>query len=401
MLFYDLLYAMRILHIFQFSPWFKSRIYPVFLGLKGLGHEMTVIGTGTRLIGTRTIMEDGFTYIETPSLLPGKLRNGWCLYDALSRIRALKGQEAGFDIVHGFDHRPSVVYPLLYLKRKNPKLPIITDWNDWWGRGGLVIDNRPFGWAYTFGLIETYYEEGFRKCFDGITTISTSLRDRAISLGIDKERVEYIPGAALCNHYKPQDRLRHRKRFNLPEDRIILGWSGFGSLGVETIYKSLQILDRKGIDYAFLLAGKTKPSWRKYGLNQSKVFDFGPTDWEVLPDLLSTVDIFLLPYPNRIANLGRWPNKLGDYISLARPYVTNPVGDVKEFTEKHSCGIIAGEDPEEFAQGIIDLMTSMELREEMGNRGRIAAERDISPQVIAKRLEGFYEKMIRLKVGIE
>ena len=54
---------MRILHVFQFSPWFKSRIYPIFLGLKDLGHEMTVIGTSPkRLIGTRIIKDDGFTY---------------------------------------------------------------------------------------------------------------------------------------------------------------------------------------------------------------------------------------------------------------------------------------------------------------------------------------------------
>ncbi|MBN1234185.1 MAG: glycosyltransferase [Candidatus Coatesbacteria bacterium] len=394
---------MKIVHLFQFTPWIQARIYPVFLGLAELGHEMTAIVTHpSRMFGVTQREEKGYTIIEVPSFYPGRLRNGWCLYDTLLRINELRQMGCSFDIAHGFDHRPNVVFPLIYLQKKCPDICILTDWNDWWGRGGLVVENRPFGWAQTFGHIETYFEENFRKRFDGVTTISTALRERAVKLGIPEEKVEYIRGAALSSHFKPVDRLENRKRFNLPDDKIILGWTGFGRLGVDLMFRTLKVLDSKGIDYAFLYTGKTNPDWKKFKpqLDERKIFNFGIIDWDTLPYLLSCVDIFLLPFPYKTANLGKWPNKLGDYISLGRPYITNPTGDVKTFTEKNGCGILVDENPESFANAIMYLIDNEDVRKKMGEKGRHASENDISPVAIARDLEAFYSRIMNMKKGI-
>lgn len=34
---------------------------------------------------------------------------------------------------------------------------------------------------------------------------------------------------------------------------------------------------------------------------------------------LAAADVFLMPYSNKVSNVGRWPNKVGDYMCVGRP----------------------------------------------------------------------------------
>ncbi len=61
----------------------------------------------------------------------------------------------------------------------------------------------------------------------------------------------------------------------------------------------------------------------------------GPVTYrELLPKYLAAADVFLMPYSNKISNVGRWPNKVGDYMCVGRPTVSNPVGEVKWLFEQ-------------------------------------------------------------------
>src|SRR3990172_1332446 len=148
--------------------------------LVGRGHRVTLIVTAdrrrARVIGSEW---DGVRVIETPDLLWVRLRSGWDPWSLLNRAVFLRRDEWVYDIAHCFETRPATIYPALVYSSAN-NLPIVTDWNDWWGRGGIIDELRPKWYRFLFGGVETYYEEAFRTRGAGLTVISTALVQRAV-----------------------------------------------------------------------------------------------------------------------------------------------------------------------------------------------------------------------------
>ena len=75
-----------------------------------------------------------------------------------------------------------------------------------------------------------------------------------------------------------------------------------------------------------------------------------------LPWYLGCADVFGLSFPDKIYNVGRWPKKIGEYMSLAHPAVSNSFGDVKPFFESYDIGLLDAWDPVDFAEKIITII---------------------------------------------
>ena len=107
------------------------------------GHQVTLmVISENRLVGFVENKWDGVRIIETPDLLWGNLRSGWDLWGLLNREVYLSRDKGSYDLVHCFETRPATIYPALqYCHRHN--LPLVTDWNDWWGRGGIIEKKSP------------------------------------------------------------------------------------------------------------------------------------------------------------------------------------------------------------------------------------------------------------------
>ena len=107
------------------------------------GHKVTLIVIADqRKFGVVNSEWDGVQVIETPDLLWGQLRSGWDPWDLLNRILYLSHNHEHFDLIHCFETRPATIYPALLYSRRHD-IPLVTDWNDWWGRGGLIDEVRP------------------------------------------------------------------------------------------------------------------------------------------------------------------------------------------------------------------------------------------------------------------
>lgn len=112
--------------------------------------------------------------------------------------------------------------------------------------------------------------------------------------------------------------------------------------------------------------------------------------FEELPWYLGCADVFVLPFPDTIYNRGRWPNKIGDYMSIGRPTISNPYGDIKNLFDEYQVGLLADWDPQDFAQKITSVLENPSLASRMGKNARWVAETKLSWQVLIKRLEEFY-----------
>jgi hypothetical protein len=144
-------------------------------------------------------IKNGIQIIEVPNLFKGSIRAGWDIRNLISRIKAIKPFQ--FDLVHGFESRPTVIYPALILKKKG--IPLFLDWADWFGSGGSIEQRPNFLFRNLFRPIENYYETNFRKTPLGTSVICKSLAKRAIELGVYENDICLLPNGFNVLDWEP------------------------------------------------------------------------------------------------------------------------------------------------------------------------------------------------------
>jgi glycosyltransferase involved in cell wall biosynthesis len=362
------------------------------------GHRVALLLVSpTQRFGFSEFDWDGVRAVNTPDLLWGRLRTGWDIWNTLSRILYLNRDEESYDLIHCFETRPATIYPALYYARRHG-VPWLTDWNDWWGRGGLIEVNRPLWYRFLLGWLETYYEEAFRVRANGLTVISKALERRAIDLGVRPERICRIPGGTFPEWFQGRSKEECRKQVGFPLAVPLLGFSSISQhLDMEIVLAALAIVARAIPSVQLIVTGNARREVHELAKThgvEGNVRFVGHLPYEDLPWYLGCADVFLLPFPDRPYNVGRWPNKLGDYMSLGRPTVSNPVGDIEDLFESHAIGCLAAWHAQDFADKIIFLLENPRISTELGRSARKVAVEEYDWRILAGKLEGFYFRVL-------
>ncbi|MFI5273900.1 MAG: glycosyltransferase [Ktedonobacterales bacterium] len=358
------------------------------------GHEVDLltIAPTSRTTFAESLIE-GVRVVETPDLLFGIMRTGWDPYDTLRRTRYLRGRR--YDLIHAFDSRPAVILPALAQRERDGAL-LLTDWADWWGRGG-IIDERPnklIKWG--FGGIETYFEEHYRTRADGLTVISRALQERAIRLGVPEHAIARISGGADVEQIKPLDRTASREQLGVPRAVPVIGFSGFVHYDLAFLLQAFDLLARERGDVHLLLTGGSSPLVQRAaerGGWADRVITAGMVDYALLPTYLACADVFALPFMDKQANRGRWPNKIGDYLSAGRPVVSNPTGDIQDLFARYDIGCLTPETPAAFAQGFAAVLNDPAHATEQGAAARHAAEHELDWAKLTATLDAHYDRI--------
>lgn len=362
------------------------------------GHKVSLIVTSNqRRFGIVEAEAAGVHMVETPDLLWGRLRSGWDVWNMLNRIAYLSHDTGPYDLIHCFETRPATIYPALLYCRRN-KVPFVTDWNDWWGRGGIVDELRPQWYRLLFGRVETYYEEAFRKRGVGVTVISTALAQRAGAMGIHPDHICHLPGGAIPEFFQARPKATCRERVGLDPTAFIIGFSSLDShLDMELVLEALRIVAKRHPLVKLMITGKPARLISEQAEAQGvagNLFLTGYLPYEELPWYLGCADLFVLPFPDKTYNVGRWPNKICEYMSLGRPTVSNPIGDVRTLFESHSIGLLAQWEPKDFAERIIYLLEHPEIAGELGENARNVAVSVYDWKLLIHRLEDFYHMLL-------
>jgi glycosyltransferase involved in cell wall biosynthesis len=355
------------------------RAHPWARALAKRGHEVDVLcHANTERWRTRIEHVDGFRIIENPDLLVGALRQGWDPYCAWRRWRFLKHEDVQYDIIHCLDTRLAVIWPALaYARAKG--IPIVSDWIDWWGRGGLIAKRRPWWYRFLFAGIETWFEEHYRAQLDGLTTISHALLERGVRLGCSRDRAIVIHGGAdMATFSNVPAKADAKRALDLNPDAPVLCFSGLDVLiDLPLAIHAYERVRREVPETQLLLVGPTAAHARPLLTNPAAwagVKALGPIPFAKLPEHLAAADIFLTPYSNEIANIGRWPNKVGDYMAVGRPIVSNPVGEVKWLFDTYAVGVLADETPDSVADAVLALLRDPKAADAIGRQARRVAE---------------------------
>jgi glycosyltransferase involved in cell wall biosynthesis len=302
--------------------------------------------------------------IEGPSwgnrVLPG---TGWGPLDIWGRTRELA--MSNYDAVFGFEYQPNVSWPV-YLTQHQKRYAFYSDWCDWFGGSS----NRFRGWKIAH-RIDSYLEEKIRFRAARVSVTSKVLQERALSIGIPKEKVAYIPNGAPTEYIIPKNRKEARERFRLPGHSPILVAVSNGDMCREMrIFREVL---RQAPQAVFLLVGNVALPARELAERlaiEHRISRMGWVSDEDYPWVLACADVCICPLEDGLNDRARWPTKILDFLTAGRATVTNSVGEVETLFRKSDVGVLAGHSDEAFAAEIIALLRAHDRRHFLGEIAR-------------------------------
>ena len=336
------------------------RAYEFARELIQFNYSVTLMtAAATRRRGITEWMESGIKIVEFPAYFSGGARWGWDPVTITTRLRWLKDKR--FDVVHGFESRPTVIYPAWHLKKKG--VPLVLDWSDWFGRGGSVEQRSNLLLRTSLRPFETYFENHFRSKVDASTVICSTLFQRAVSLGINKSKVNLILNGFNIPSWKEISRSKARDRFNYQEDDFVIGYVG-----------SLFKVDAKLTGEAFFEVINKLPKAKllHLGFSSHQIYQSnfeckaltitGKIDENTLSAGLSACDVCWLPLSDIPANWGRFPLKFSTYLTAGKPIIVTEVGDLPDIVKKNQVGFTCAPNAKKLAEATLKLEKDLDSR---------------------------------------
>lgn len=351
------------------------------------GYNVTVLCTSphARLRRNQSVV-DGVRLIEFPDLLPGSLRSGWDLWNTLNRMAFL--QEKNFDLVHAFETRPVVIFPALAVERRGARL--FMDWCDWFGKGGSVEERPNPILRAILSPVETFFEDHYRIRAYGITVINSFLRQRAINLGVKPEKIRLIRNGADVT-IPVIDYRSARKALGLPIEGPWIGFvGGTYTRDAQFMATAFNHVLTVAPQARLVLAGYFNRSIEAWVQNPSAIIRSGVVKYHDLYTYLAACNVCWLPLCDSGANRGRWPYKLTDYISIARPIISTAVGDLADVIPQYGLGLVTPVDAKQFADETLSLLRDETRAQVIGQTARRAAEEVFNWDKLTDELEAFY-----------
>ncbi|HLR37627.1 MAG TPA: glycosyltransferase family 4 protein [Chitinophagaceae bacterium] len=185
---------------------------------------------------------------------------------------------------------------------------------------------------------------------------------------------------------------------------IFTGAHGIAN-GLDAVLDAARVLKEKGredIKIAFIGDGKLKPELIKRAerekLTNCKFYN--PVPKTELTQIMASADIGLMILKDVPAfYYGTSPNKFFDYISAGLPIVNNYPGWLADMIQEHKCGeVVESNNPESFADALIKMADSLQLREEYGRNSRALAEQQFNRDILAQKFVSFLEEVNESKI---
>jgi len=390
---------MKILYLTHTVTWKGGGIfYTAFHQgryLARLGHEVTLlsISPSSRFRFSET-MNEGVRIVETPDLLPGLARTGWDIWDTLRRVIFLKGEK--FDIIHGFESRPVVSLPALFMRRKLG-VPMILTWADLFGKGGRS-EERSWPIRVLMAPVEDFCEKNFYPKADFIIAMGEPLLKKALDMGIPKDKLLSLLHGSDTERTKaiPQKTALLKLGKKLPEHTLILGYLGYlWSVNADLLFQTVRLV-KQAINQPFklLLIGNHRVNLKRILPDDLKddIVETGWADYEDVNLYLCASDVLILPLKLTQVSDIIWPSKLNDYLASGRPIVATNMQILKPILQKGNFGFLTDDNPQALSEAITSIITNPDLAQEFGQNARILAEK-LSWGRILDHIESLYIRL--------
>jgi len=357
--------------------------------LRDRGAAVTFVCSGNGKYRAQSGQRRGMRFLLTPHWSPIHSPDaGWSPLGLLWRFRLATSRK--WDLVYSFSHHPICWLPGR-LAANESECPIILDWCDLYGSGGLhslggddlarrCVFSRAWCLAKTDKIEEKLELKAAREA-DIVTPIGSYLSRMAIDVaGAEPQRVHLMPSGAELDRIRPQDQAACRDRFSVPREVPVLSYVANFNPDEKLLLKALGLVHRRRPEVRMLSCGNGfyggEQALRRHGIDKM-VTHLGRLPFDEIQHVLGAADVCLTPMTKTVFNTSRWPNKICDYLAAGRPQVVCAVGDAIDFFESRNAGLLCEPTAEDFAAKILQLLDDREARLRMGIEARRIAEEEL------------------------
>jgi glycosyltransferase involved in cell wall biosynthesis len=312
------------------------------------------------------------------------------LASSLDRMMQLTAREK-FDLIHAHWVLPNAPAAMLVANRR--KLPLVVSMH---GSDVFMAEkNRVFGYTA-------------RQCFDAaawLTACSDDLMQRAIALGAEESKTDWIPyGAdAKAFHVEPREAEQVRAKLELTREDVMILAVGrmVYKKGFEFLVGAMpQILERTPnarlvlVGYGDLLDDLQKQA-HSLGLNGHVTFT-GQVPRPEIPAYFGAADIVTVPSVRDAAgNVDGLPNVVLEGMAAGKPLVASNIAGFPDVIREGESGLLVPEkDSDALANAIVSLAENAGLREQMGASGRAQVHDNLNWEKVAKRFISGYQRIL-------
>jgi glycosyltransferase involved in cell wall biosynthesis len=289
----------------------------------------------------------------------------------------------------------------LYIKRRY-KIPFVFEKDNpieqSWETRKFYSKHKYF--CYFSTKINAYLTMQIMHKADLVLPISKWLKDDFVKKGIERRKMMTFPEGIYPNRFLDRNEKEIRKREGLEDSKAVI------YIGTMDKMRHLDVLIhafskvRAGKKVKLLLVGDgtDKPNLERLaselGIDDDVVFT-GRIPFEEVPNFIAVANVGVSAVPPLDIYKLSSPIKILEYMAMAKPVVANEeIPDHKEIVEESGGGILVKFEAESFAEGIIELLNNPARAEEMGRMGRKWVVKNRSYEILARRLEERYLKLI-------
>ena len=216
------------------------------------------------------------------------------------------------------------------------------------------------------------------RAADTVICISQTLRQEAISRGVEESKISVVPNAVDAEVVRNESDLFNEMKDQL-EDKLVVGY--IGSLreleGVDLTAKAVSILKEKGFDVnLFVLSSQSGQNELRAYCNELGIAEdshiVGPVPHDQVAPFYDLIDVFVVSRPDSRVTRLVTPLKPFEAMRSGTAVVMADLPALAEIVEdgKTGCLYPAG-DSQKLADKIHELMTDKSIREELGRKASI------------------------------
>ncbi|OIO08688.1 hypothetical protein CO115_02575 [Candidatus Falkowbacteria bacterium CG_4_9_14_3_um_filter_36_9] len=228
---------------------------------------------------------------------------------------------------------------------------------------------KTFFEVHRWSETKLYFFEIFIKKVNKVIVVTEELRKKCMEIGFSKDRIIVAPDAVDLKIFDLDiSKYDARKKLNLPNNKIILGYMGsFRTMGEEKgiteILKSLKIIQKKYPNIFFLAVGGGKDDIEFYR-NLTKILGVGNSilllSKVIRSDLAiyqKACDVLLMPFPRTKHFIYYMsPLKMFEYMASKRPIIATNLPSIREVLNSSNSYLVKPNDQKDLARGIRELL---------------------------------------------
>ena len=221
-----------------------------------------------------------------------------------------------------------------------------------------------------------YYLKYFKRCHK-ITVLTKQLKNNLIELGIEADKILVTPDAVDLKTFDLDlSKEEARKKLGLPQNKIILGYTGTFETknmdkGISDIFQALKIINQTEQNLIFVAVGGSVDEIKRYQALAKKeqvtnILLLEKVDQQKLAIYQKAFDILLMPFPDQTHyRYYMSPMKMFEYMAATRPIIASDLPSIREILNESNCLFCKPDDPKDLADKIRLILQSQALNDKI------------------------------------